>query len=444
MGSLQFASKLMQSMAVMLALGSAQDPAQTTHKLKIEMDQTIAHFVKKFPGLAISAAYTDVAHHIAVAQGTISDYSITTNDTFLYGSGTKPFTAAAVLRLIDSGKVKAADKASALIDPYLSRHGYGSMASILGKDIDDATVLDVIRMSAGIRDFEDNFDFDMWSLASANSSHFQDYPYQAMKWSASALNRKYGGPLWCPPGTCSAYSSTSYLVAGLVVAATLYPDLAWYDVDLGSALFTEPSAYPSMSFPPKGNRSAAKMSQYLTVPGKSYGSQWGGTEIFDQNPSIFGWTCGNMVATPRDVAKYFYNLLDSDAPAPLVSQASRTEMTRFELLTKGWNSGRGGLKYGAGMMELQYGRTQKLAVLGHEGDTYGFMSAQGYIPSLKGAFSIVANMENSNGAPLEDMACLLLQTINCAIGSASPGCSLGCKQFHGPWPSSSNNKTVLV
>lgn len=212
---------------------------------------------------------------------------------------------------------------------------------------------------------------------------------------------------------------------------------------MSSAVFTDPSAYPSMKFPPNGNSSSAKMSQYLTIPGKSYGSQWGDTTIFDQNPSIFGWTCGNMVASPRDVAKYFYNLLDSNAPVPIVSQHSRTEMTRFQLLTKGWNSGKGGLKYGAGMMNLHYGHTRKVAVLGHEGDTYGFMSAQGYIPSLKGAFSIVANMENSNGAPLESMACLLLETINCYFGNKSH-CSLGCKQFHGPWPSTRNSQALLV
>merc|ERR1719443_1016748 len=101
-------------------------------------------------------------------------------------------------------------------------------------------------------------------------------------------------------------------------------------------------------------------------------------------------------------------------------------------------------------MNLHYGRTKKLHVLGHEGDTYGFMSAQGYIPSLKGAFSIVANMENSNGAPMEDMACLLLQTVYCELGSKKRSkkkkwsCSLGCRQFESELAPTFANNTLIV
>jgi CubicO group peptidase (beta-lactamase class C family) len=256
-----------------------------------------------------------------------------------------------------------------------------------------------------------------------------------MSWSVSTQNTKGGAPLYCDPGSCGAYSSTGYEVAGLLLAAVLAPSAAWYDFDLGSAIFEDRSAYPSMSFPPTGN-SSTKLSHYLTVPGTSVASTWPKTIIYDQNPSILGFTCGSMVASPRDVAKFFYHLLDPSAahadPKPLISDASRAEMTNFQTLTTGWMGGR--LKYGAGMMNLTYGGhhvgpggTGRIHVLGHEGDTYGFLSTEGYVPALKGAFSVASNIDQEQ--PMAAMACLLLQTVLTKVGGSTV--SLGCRLYEG-------------
>merc|ERR1711879_921353 len=111
-----------------------------------------------------------------------------------------------------------------------------------------------------------------------------------------------------------------------------------------------------------------------------------------------------------DTAENDINLKDS----------SRKEMVNFQTLTKGWNAGR--LKYGAGLMELAYGHTHRLAVQGHEGDTYGFLSSQGYVPTLKGGYSIVSNVDDSH--PTETMACYLLQSVNEVVTGDTNG--LGC------------------
>jgi len=298
------------------------------------------------------------------------------------------------------------------------------MGSFFGQAIANATVLELIRMGSGIRDFEDDFTFDQWCLAPENSSKFwENYPYDAMSWSVGPQNTKGGDPLYCNPGSCTAYSSTGFEVAGLVLAAVLEPTTPWYSFDLGSAVFDDRGAYPSMLFPPMGDN-ADKLSAFLTVPGQSVASTWPKTTIFEQNPSILGWTCGNMVARPKDVAKFFYHLLDSDVaqadPKPLISDASRSEMTNLQTLTTGWNAGR--LQYGAGLMGLYYGSSSgRIPVLGHEGDTYGFLSAQGYVPSMKGAFSVATNVDSA--APLDAMACRLLQTVNQVVhGSTKQIC----------------------
>merc|ERR1712084_175289 len=107
-------------------------------------------------------------------------------------------------------------------------------------------------MGGGIRDFEDDYSYDVWVLG--NGSKVWE-PYAAMNFSVSDVNIKAGGgegPLICNPGECTAYSSTSYIVAGLLLASVLTPESDWFDFDLGDAIFTEDQRkeYPSMHFAP--------------------------------------------------------------------------------------------------------------------------------------------------------------------------------------------------
>jgi hypothetical protein len=53
---------------------------------------------------------------------------------------------------------------------------------------------------------------------------------------------------------------------------------------------------------------------------------------------------------------------------------------------------------------------KKVTVVGHEGDTFGFLSSQGYVPSLKAAYSVVSNVDVS--APTEHMTTALLLIAN--------------------------------
>lgn len=131
-----------------------------------------------------------------------------------------------------------------------------------------------------------------------------------------------------------------------------------------------------------------------------------------------------MIARPRDVAKFFFHLLDNRTahsdPKPLVSDASRKEMLNFQPLSVGW--AHGVLWYGVGMMHLAYGHSQKFDVWGHEGDTYGFLSSQGYVPELKGSYSVASNIDNA--IAMEGVMCYLLQIVATKIAGSTK--DLGC------------------
>ena len=63
------------------------------------------HFRVDHPDLVLQLGFKNEAYDFGLASGLVGNRNATADDTFLYGSGTKPVTATAVLRLIEEGKV---------------------------------------------------------------------------------------------------------------------------------------------------------------------------------------------------------------------------------------------------------------------------------------------------------------------------------------------------
>jgi len=353
--------------------------------------------------IAMQLGWKDGENDFGVAAGGFnvskSRLNVTPADTYLYGSGTKPFTASGVLRLVDQGKVQARDCVSKYINPFLLRNNGTTLEELFGAAIASATVLDLIEMSAGISDYEievnHSYPFDAEVLKNGDKVW---PPYASIRYAANAPNQTGpGGHILCEPGTCRAYSSTSYQVAGLLLASVLSPQGDWADLDMAKAILPEPTRYPSFRF----LADAGRISDHLTVPGSSVGGMWEKTTVYDQNPSILGWSCGNLVGNTNDVARFFYDLFDPATDSKVVSEASRQVMMQVKLLTTGWAAGH--LMYGAGIMALDPDRNKAHTwpkgpadwgyTFGHGGDTYGFQSYQGYTPTLNAAWSVVMNSD---------------------------------------------------
>ena len=85
----------------------------------------------------------------------------TGTDRFLFGSGTKPFTATAIIRLQQQGLIKSLDDAASIYaDPVLADLKPGtSLVGMLGARAGKVTVANLIQMQSGIADFDvPNFD----------------------------------------------------------------------------------------------------------------------------------------------------------------------------------------------------------------------------------------------------------------------------------------------
>lgn len=86
--------------------------------------------------------------------GPVVEGMMTGNDTGILGSGTKSFTAAAIMRLVDQGKIKLDDLAMIYIDPPMKRMFNTTFVELFGDMAAEVTVRHLIYMRSGINDFE--------------------------------------------------------------------------------------------------------------------------------------------------------------------------------------------------------------------------------------------------------------------------------------------------
>ena len=139
-----------------------------TLQTDLQLDvQTLLNHVSSLSGYSFSVGYVDGNTDSSYAWGsgpiTPPNFpaanpptgTVGPSDTMLLGSGTKPYTAAALHRLVDQNKLKLTDLAHLYLDPVLDRMRPGTtFASLFGKEALAVQVRDLIHMSSGIADFD--------------------------------------------------------------------------------------------------------------------------------------------------------------------------------------------------------------------------------------------------------------------------------------------------
>lgn len=130
--------------------------------------------------------------------------------------------------------------------------------------------------------------------------------------------------------------------------------------------------------------------------------------------ALAGWTCGNLIATAADTARYVRALYGPEHS--VVSRESVSAMTRLSLLGPGsWN-------YGMGTMELP-GSTSESPYYGHGGCTYGFNAYVGYNPVHDFGLALATNLELESYYTyrnLDDIHANVYQAVSRAFASKMP------------------------
>eukprot|EP00755_Sulcionema_specki_P030451 Sspe_Gene.94401::Locus_66790_Transcript_1_1_Confidence_1.000_Length_1503::g.94401::m.94401 len=305
---------------------------------------------------------------------------VTPSTLFPSGSVTKPYTAMAIIQLAERGLFSLDSPAAPLANPVLQKQFNTTLNELWGFDerMNRVTVRHLLRMRSGIQDYN-NLKLELFTL---NNPGVDYTPYDMLK----EANKTFS----CEPGECGLYSSVGYNILGLILASQTGKG-TWDSYDQRSVFpGTAPAGrYSHTLFPLHGACSA-----FNNVLPHQYG--YGTLELYLKHELVFydlaaasclnGWTCGNLAATPLDIATFLFDAFQGN----IVLSENLEQMVQFEPLTEQWGKG---ILYGLGLMyqgspPVLSGNATLAATIGHDGMDYGSQSTAAYNYLHKFAFSL--------------------------------------------------------
>jgi CubicO group peptidase (beta-lactamase class C family) len=330
------------------------------------------------------------------------------------GSATKSITAAAVLNLVDKGKARLEDLALPHMDALVRRVTANSLLDYFGPTIQNVTVRQLLHMTSGLRDFDSTAarvsifkhpseEFDLkkvlgQDLQTGNREGIQ-------KAGSFPATRPFDGFV-CPPGSCGQYSSTNYLLLGMILAQT-HGLAHWKQYDQSS--FLPPDVrrkMPSTVFPLQGL--LREFTDVHVYPGSS--SQTSGVSDAIDMSANAAFTVANALSTGTDMAVFWQALLGRGSS--ILSPDIGAEMMKFRWLEVGLgNKISTGQFYGMGVRDMsgQLMVNPMKAVLnpeiffagklyGHDGaSAAGYNSFNAYAPMYDFGLSFIVNNEQATG-----------------------------------------------
>ena len=346
---------------------------------------------------------------------------------FPVGSVTKTYTCAAVMQAYEKGLLDIDLPISLYVDPILLRENGTTMLQLWHNDsrvTTNCTVREVMGMRAGLQAYD-----DVWyhNITLAEPSH-DVTPIDLVH----RLNKT-----WV---TKWEYSSPGYELLGLALAQ-VNGAKHWYDYDQMGVLppgLRRGGAFGGTTFPGRGwcSKDPLIVHQYANTP-----YHWGGVKtsaysFFDivNTSCLNGWTCGNLAATPLDIARFHYELQHEKT---IVSEASLRQMNAF------WNwSMSNTTAYGLGIRPRTVAGVGKghngptaadphnlTYTIGHEGADYGSRAPlAGYNVNLGFGVALVTGSElsmNCSSPTLKEPSGLACEVVAEAVRLVSLVTGLG-------------------
>ena len=144
--------------------------------------------------MGIGVGYVDGALDFGLGAGRRSEAASPTqlpgrfapNSTVVLGSGTKPYTSAAVMRLVDAGLVALSDPAALHIDGPMGRMWNTSFRGLFGARADNVTVGQLLRMQSGLGDFDvDSYERRVLLNETASPGQMPHDPLEGLRYVAN-------------------------------------------------------------------------------------------------------------------------------------------------------------------------------------------------------------------------------------------------------------------
>ncbi len=301
------------------------------------------------PGCVLAVAHNGAlvcerAYGVADAR---TGEALTPRHRFRVASHSKTFTAAAILKLREAGRLR-------LDDPV------GTHLPGLSAEVGAVTLAQLLAHSGGL--MRDGVDAGHWLQRQA----FLD---------AAALHAQLAEPLTLPANERFKYSNLGFGLLGLVIAAvTGTPYETWVAREIVAAaglLETAPDMPIAADLPrAQGHGTRLPLGSRPVLPGDT--------------PTHALAAATGFVSTAGDLARFF-GQLSPGAAHSVLSAASRREMAR-----RHWRTPHAQVErhYGLGTMS---GDVEQLAWFGHGGAFPGYITRTAVVPEWDVAVSIVTN-----------------------------------------------------
>jgi CubicO group peptidase (beta-lactamase class C family) len=312
------------------------------------------------PGSTIAMAHRGriILEHAFGCADLASGEALTPRHRFRVASHSKAFTAAAIMKLRETGRLR-------LDDPV------GNYVKELNQQVARTTIAQLLSHSAGIiRDGDDSGQF----------SDRQPFP------TAEKLLSDLKGPLAIEPNTRFKYSNHGFSLLGVVVERVAgEPYGSWVKreiVDAAGLEETEPDMpLPAGALFARGHSGKLPLGRRLVIPG-------------DFPTNAIGPAAG-FVSTAGDLARYFAQL-SPNARRSVLSVDSRREMTRRQ-----WRNPHSSLEtyYGYGISSGSLGGWDWF---GHSGALQGYISRTVVLPEPRLAISVLTNAIDGWAGPWVD------------------------------------------
>jgi CubicO group peptidase (beta-lactamase class C family) len=312
------------------------------------------------PGVVVAIAHEgkivlDTAFGHADA---LAGEKLTPRHRFRVASHSKSFTAAAVMKLREQGRLKLDDEAGAYVEG-------------LHPDIARATITQLLSHSAGI--FRDGMDSAYWSQRAAFSDE-------------KRIRADLRLPPAIAPNTRLKYSNHGFALAGLAIEAVTgesYNEWVRREIVVPAGL-TE--TLPDVPLPARakfarGHSGKLLLGRRVVFPG-------------DQSTHALAAATG-FVSTGADLVRFFGQLAPN-ARRSVLSVASRREMTRPQ-----WHEPYGALPVGYGLGTIS-GRYDGWHWFGHSGGFPGYITRTVVVPAQGLAVSVLTNSVDGMAHPWLD------------------------------------------
>ncbi|KAJ9459089.1 hypothetical protein DIPPA_18673 [Diplonema papillatum] len=301
-------------------------------------------------------------------------------DGFLLGSITKMATSSAVMRLVESGQVQLDDPIASLIDSYIYALNKTTLFALWNDSrIQVVTVKQLLGMTSGIMDFDT---YQLREFQEQVDPHYDITPFDILH----KVNKTF---LFYPNANAS-YSSTNYELLGLLLACKANAS-NWDTYDQAAILTRRPGAeYGNFTFALHGTLGSYNRSNWSISHGYDAFEQK--SDVLWNVSATSGWACGNILSSVHDISQFTYDLFGPEK-----------RMVSADTLLTMYNNPRElidipGCMYGLGTMAVTQPQNPNGWMIGHLGDTYGFVSCTAYNLNFSYSLTVATNVESSKEA----------------------------------------------